>query len=91
MNNQKAAGIPRELQQCPRHHDDCHSCVFGYCTLLERFHFGDKECPFYKSKAQFERDFKASIELLIERDRWDLIYFYYPKEAKKIEREQAKS
>ena len=91
MRKQKAVNIPRELQLCPKNHGDCHSCVFGYCTLLERFDFGDKECPFYKTNTQFQKDFDASIERLKEIDRMDLIYLYHLKEAKKIEREQAKS
>ena len=75
---------PRALQECQKH-PDCASCVFGYCTLLEDVDFGERDCPFYKSKAQFQKDFDASIERLKAIGRMDLIQLYHPKEAKKIE------
>lgn len=82
--------VPRALKECPNH-KDCNSCVFGYCTLLEDVDFGGRDCVFYKSKTQFEKDFAASIEKLKSLGRMDLIHLYHPKEAKKIERQQAKS
>lgn len=76
---------PRAMEECP-YHQDCANCVFGYCTILEDLDFGDRDCPFYKSKAQFKKDFEASIERLKSIGRMDLIELYHPREAKKIER-----
>ena len=73
----------RAMKGCPKH-TDCANCVFGYCTLLEDVDFGDRDCPFYKTKSQFKKDFDASIERLKNIGRTDLIELYHPREAKKL-------
>jgi len=68
MNNSK----PR----C-NHTPGCCACKAGYCLILKGTNFGDRPCPFYKTKAQNEEEKRQVMERLREEQRIDLIEKYY--------------
>lgn len=36
--------------------EDCFACEGGQCVVLTNTNFGDRECPFFKTKEQAEKE-----------------------------------
>lgn len=45
-----------ELKKCLKEKTACFSYVKGVCRILKDTDFGEKDCPFYKTKEQFQAD-----------------------------------
>lgn len=37
---------------CGKKQDGCFACSDGRCTILTKTDFGERECPFFKTRAQ---------------------------------------
>lgn len=59
------------------HAPGCFANKEGYCVILKSSNFGDKPCPFHKTKEQGEAEHRLAMERLIAEDRVDLVEKYY--------------
>jgi len=59
------------------HRSTCAGCKDGVCRILKSTHFGEKACPFFKTKEQNDKECAAVMARLIAQDRHDLIDLYY--------------
>ena len=66
------------LQDCRFKRDDCHAYKDGCCQALADTDFGDRDCPFYRSKEENVREVSACVNILIRKGRTDLIDKYRP-------------
>lgn len=66
------------LQVCRFKRDDCHAYEDGCCQALSDTDFGDRDCPFYRSKEENVREVSACLNILIRKGRSDLIDKYRP-------------
>ena len=66
------------LPECRFERDDCHAYKDGCCQALSDTDFGDRDCPFYRSKEENVREVSACVNILIIKGRTDLIDKYRP-------------
>ncbi|MBQ3426100.1 MAG: hypothetical protein IJH37_03020 [Clostridia bacterium] len=57
-------------------HKDCFALTNGTCVCLSDNRFKGKECPFYKSKAQNDRENARTSQYLVSIGRADLVEQY---------------
>ena len=67
-----------KLPDCRFERGDCHAYKDGCCQALADTDFGDRDCPFYRSKEENVREVSACINILIRKGRTDLIDKYRP-------------
>lgn len=58
------------------HFYSCFACEKGHCTVLEDNNFGDKFCPFFKSRAQVKQGRQDALDRLLINGRADLVNKY---------------
>ena len=66
------------LPECRFERDDCHAYKDGCCQALSDTDFGDRDCPFYRSKEENVKEVSACVNILIRKGRTDLIDKYRP-------------
>lgn len=59
------------------HTPGCFACTNGRCRILKNTNFGDKACPFYKTKDQADAENARAMVRLVAEERYDLIEKYY--------------
>lgn len=60
----------KDIEKCPVcGKDDCFGCDEGHCIVLSKNDFKNKECPFYKTKEQAEKDTAKRLERLVNIGR----------------------
>lgn len=67
-----------KLPDCRFERGDCHAFKDGCCQALADTDFGDRDCPFYRSKEENVREVSACVNILIRKGRTDLIDKYRP-------------
>ena len=66
-----ANGLPK----CPR--KSCAGNRSGVCLILKTNNFGDKDCPFFKTKEQVAEENRRIKTKLIFEERYDILDRYY--------------
>lgn len=69
---------PGGFPECQFEREDCHAYQAGTCQALANTDFGDRDCPFYRSKSDNVREVSQCINILIRKGRTDLIDKYRP-------------
>ena len=65
-----------EQPVCPWHHD-CGANKDGRCVALTDTKFpGKNDCPFYKTKEQFDKEDAAVVEKLLAEGKEELLIYY---------------
>lgn len=54
----------KKCPNCVKQHTDCFAHSEGRCGVLSNTDFKDKDCPFYKTKAQTEEENRKRRERL---------------------------
>lgn len=57
-------------------HKDCFACMDGKCICLSDNRFNGRECPFYKTKAQNDKENARTSRYLVSKGRADLVEQY---------------
>lgn len=60
------------FSKCFQESRDCFAVKRGKCTILSRTYFGDRVCPFYKTRRQMDADEEKLKERMEEHDNDDL-------------------
>lgn len=68
-------GPDEPLIPCDRH-PDCFACKDGLCVALSDNSFGERDCPFYKTREQNRQEMKECLCRLVMKGRYDLIRKY---------------
>lgn len=61
---------------CEKKLDDCFACSAGRCTILSKTDFGERGCPFYKTRSQTAEERRASRQRLMDLGLENLIEKY---------------